>query len=126
MKRDMDLVREILIEMEKWPANQRDGDITLVGRTSEEIAYHLGLMHEAGLIKAVDASSHDGEAWLPLKILWDGHEFLDAARSDTVWAKAKARVISATGTLTLEALKMALSAIMKEAVSAALGSNMRA
>ncbi len=91
MKRDMDLVRAILIEMEKWTPGQDGGEIEVQGRTPEEITYHLGLMHEAGLIKAINASSHDGEAWLPLKILWDGHEFLDAARSDTVWAKAKQR-----------------------------------
>jgi hypothetical protein len=74
-------------------------------------------MNQAGLIKALDASSFEGEEWIPVKILWEGHEFLDAARSDTVWAKAKERVISTTGTLTLEALKAALSFVMKQAIA---------
>jgi len=117
MKRDMDLVRDILIEMEKWTADQRGGEIEIEGRAPEEITYHLGLMHQAGLIKALDASSFDGEAWIPAKILWDGHEFLDAARSDTVWANAKQRALSTAGTLTIEAMKAALQWAIRQAVS---------
>jgi hypothetical protein len=117
MKRDMDLVREILIEMEKRPASTPNTPITLTGHTADEITYHLGLMHEAGLIHAIDASSLDGEAWLPVNILWDGHEFLDAARSDTVWKKAKETVLKNTGALTIDALKVALSMAMKHAIT---------
>lgn len=116
MKRDMDLVRDILLEMEKWRTNAANREITIPGHTPDEITYHLGLMREAGLIKAIDATSHDGVAWLPVKLLWDGHEFLDAARSDTMWNKAKETVIKNTGTLTLEALKTALAMLMKHAV----------
>jgi hypothetical protein len=117
MKRDMDLVRSILIEMEKWTPDQRGGEIKVQGHTPEEITYHLGLMHEAELIEASEASNLDGEAWLPIKIRWDGHEFLDAARSDTVWTKAKQRAMSTAGTLTLEAMKAALPWVIRQAVS---------
>ena len=68
MKRDMDVVRDILIEMEKWGADQRGGEINVEGCTPEEITYHLGLMDQAGLIKALNASSFDGEAWIPVTI----------------------------------------------------------
>jgi hypothetical protein len=118
MKRDMDLVREILLEMETWNVDQRDREIVIKGHTPEEITYHLGLMHQAGLIKAADASSRDGEAWLPVDILWDGHEFLEASRNETIWAKAKQKALTTTGTLTLEALKVALSLLIKQAVMA--------
>ncbi len=115
MKRDMDLIREILIEMEKWPADARP-EIKIAGRSPEEITHHLGLMADAGLIHAVNASSHDGEDWIPIKINWEGYEFLDAARSDTLWNKAKETVITKTGTLTLEAVKVALGMLMKQAL----------
>lgn len=120
MKRDMDLVRDILVEMEKWPANHTSGGITIEGRTQDEITHHLGLMHGAGLIEAIDASSHDGEAWIPVKILWDGHEFLDAARSDTVWSKAKQRAMSTAGTMTLEAMKAALAYVTKQLITGSI------
>lgn len=117
MKRDMDLVREILIQMEDWPNAGESRDVKLPGRTSEEISYHLGLMSGAGLIEAVDASSDDGPAWLPLGLSWEGHEFLDAARSDAVWSKAKDLALTTTGTLTVEALKAALSAVIRSLVT---------
>jgi Hypothetical protein (DUF2513) len=74
-------------------------------------------MAEAGLINAVDASRMDGEAWLPIKIRGEGYEFLDTARSDTMWNKAKETVITKTRTLTLEALKTALGMLMRQALT---------
>jgi len=116
MKRNMELVREILIEMEKWPADSA-GEIQIAGRAPEEITYHLGLMADRGLINAIDASSNGGSAWLPQGITWEGHEFLDAARSNTVWERAKKHVLSTTGTLTIEGLKAAFPLIIRQMVS---------
>ncbi len=45
-----------------------------------------------------------------------GYEFLDAARNDTLWAKAKEIVIKKTGTLTVEGVKIALSTLIKHAM----------
>jgi hypothetical protein len=41
-------------------------------------------------------------------LTYAGHEFLDSARSDTVWNKAKEKLLSTSGTITLEALKVLL------------------
>jgi hypothetical protein len=117
MKRDMDLVRQILLEMEKWPANQRDGRIKIAGHAEAEIMHHLGLLYESGLIHAMDASSMDGEAWLPQKITWEGYEFLEDARSDTMWARAKQHALNTAGTLSLEAVKAALSVVVRQAIT---------
>lgn len=116
MKRDMDLVRAILIEMEKWPAGQRHGEIILDGRSDEEVTAHLGMMVEAGLIEAIDASSNDGEAWIPQRITWEGYEFLDSARSDTIWSIAKQQAISTAGALTFESMKVALKWAVGQAI----------
>lgn len=118
MKRDMDLVRSILIEMEKWTPQQRGSEIHIEGYTPEQITYHIGLMNEAGLLKAADANSFDGEAWIAIKILWDGHEFLDAARSDTVWNNAKQHALSTAGVITIEALKAALPWAVRQLMGA--------
>lgn len=53
MKRDMDLIRAILIEVEKLPFDAGFHDISVSGYSEEEIAYHVRLAHEAGLIEAV-------------------------------------------------------------------------
>ena len=114
MKRDMDLVRSIMIEVEKNPDPLAWADVQVPGHTSQEIAYHVMLLYEKGLIDANDCSSNDGMDWKAKRLTFDGHEFLDAARSDTVWHKAKERVLSTTGTLTLEGLKMALPLVIRQ------------
>jgi hypothetical protein len=48
------------------------------------------------------------------RLTYEGHELLDAARSDT---KAKATVMKNAGTLTLEALKATLAILMKHAAT---------
>ena len=58
------------------------------------------------MIEAVDLSTMGGICWKPKRLTYAGHQFLDAARSDTVWQKAKSLVAKSTGTLTLEGLKL--------------------
>jgi hypothetical protein len=39
----------------------------------------LPLLHEAGLIEAIDLGSHDGVYWRPKHLTYAGNEFLAAA-----------------------------------------------
>lgn len=93
MRLNADLVREILRGIEEFPSYGRLIDLSIEDHSDDEITYHVMLLNEAGLIEALDLSSHDGICWKPTRLTYSGHEFLDAARSDTVWAKAKAVVL---------------------------------
>jgi hypothetical protein len=117
MKRDMDLVRAVLMEIEKAPFDGGFLDVTVPGHSDEKLSYHILLMHEAGLIEAIDLSTMDGMCWKPKRLTCEGHEFLDAARNETFWAKAKDKVTTSTGTLTIEGLKIALNALIKHALT---------
>ena len=112
MKRDMELIRAILIKVEKLPYDAGFHDISVEGYSEEEINYYVLLAHEAGLIDAADLTTMDGVCWKPKRLTYQGHEFLDSARSDTVWNKAKEKLLTTTGTITLEALKVVLPQIM--------------
>jgi hypothetical protein len=113
MKRDLELVREILLWMESLPegsaANQEP---EIPERTEEEIGFHAHLMEQAGLITAADIGGAFAMTPLamPLSITWKGYEFLDASRDSGLWEKAKKNVIGpAAGvsfTVLLEWLKM--------------------
>ena len=46
------------------------------------------LLDEAGLIEAIDLSSRNGPAWLPQRLTWAGHEFIEASRDESRWHKA--------------------------------------
>jgi hypothetical protein len=86
MKRDMDLIRAILLEVEK-STSPGGCQIKVPGHSPEELYYNAQLAQEAGLIEAsfLDNSS----AFHVLRLTYAGHEFLDAARNDTLWVKAK-------------------------------------
>jgi hypothetical protein len=108
MKRDMDLIRSILLEIEKLPPTDEISELLIEGTDADEINYHLKLLHQAGLIEAVNASSMDGDAWIIRSLTWNGHEFLEASRNQTLWNKTKALVMEKGGGLSFEVLKQAL------------------
>jgi len=89
MKRDMDLIREMLLEIEANPDPMDGPSLDIGGRSRDEISYHVMLMHQAGLIDAWDCSSVDEICWYPKDLTWEGHEFLEAARDPARWQKAK-------------------------------------
>ena len=120
MQRNMDLIREILLVIEESDETPL-GWITfsLPGRSNNEISYHVKLLYEAGLIEAIDASSMgpDGFDWKAKSLTWHGHEFLDAARDNTIWAKVKAKVAAAVGTTSVEVMLE----LLKQQAKGALG-----
>ena len=97
MRRDMNLVRDILLKLEDHADPLDWAEIAIEGRSELEISYHIMLMDEAGLITATDCSSNDGLAWEAKSLTWHGHEFLDAARNPTVWKKSLDLVGGAMG-----------------------------
>jgi hypothetical protein len=85
VKRDLDLIRTILIAVESGDPKAE------LPCTQEEFAYHAALLKDAGLIEGAVALDNKGQprAAHITRLTWTGHEFLDAARNDTVWNAAK-------------------------------------
>lgn len=93
MKRDMDLIRELLLAIEDHPT-LADGSQVLIVDTADklgfqdrslaEIHYHLEMLIKKGLV--------EGEINL-LQIVsgltWDGHDFLDTIRDPDIWRQTK-------------------------------------
>lgn len=116
MKRDMDLARKILIALEEREVVHPFLRLEVQGFASALVSHHVWLLNQAGLIEANNASTADGDEWFPVCLTWEGHEFLDAARNDTTWNKAKALVLAKAGGLSFEALQFALTEIIKKAL----------
>lgn len=112
MKRDMDLVRQILMAAESQEGGYASENPAIDGYTEDQIGYHVHLMEQAGLVEATDTSEMDSASpsAILLSIKWNGHEFLDAAKSNTVWAQAKEKAKSVGGSLTLDLMKELLVA----------------
>jgi hypothetical protein len=85
MRFDPDLAVAILRELEA--RDDADGsepiDLAIPGRSGREVAYHVALLAEAGLLLAVEelATTPDGLARIlrPTRLTWNGHEALAEA-----------------------------------------------
>jgi hypothetical protein len=108
MKRDVDLIRQLLLDIERHGA-----DCTvdaLCKGTSHEIddrtRYHLRLCIDAGLAKEIDRT---GAGPPCVRLTNAGHEFLDICRGDDRWQAAKWIVHQQTGGLSLAVLRAVLT-----------------
>jgi len=120
MKRDMDLIRLILLEVEKHPYGPAGIELTIEGFTSNEVHYHVMLLSQAGLIEATDhAVGGQPTEWYPTTLTWEGHEFLEASKDEGRWNKAKAITKEKVGGTVFEVFK---SVLVEMAKNAALGS----
>jgi Hypothetical protein (DUF2513) len=96
MKRDMDFVREILLQIESRP--DLDGihwieldESDFPGHTNEEIAYHIQLLVEAGLVEGT-SPTYESPSVPISRLTWPGHEFLDNIKDKGVWESVKKRI----------------------------------
>ena len=117
MKRDMDLARAILFEIEKVPYDMDTHEITIDGYSKQEVNYHIILLNEAGLIEALNYSSFSGSAWQPKRLTWKGHEFLDASRDETIWNKAKDTIKGKGLSLSFDLIYKALIRILSTEIN---------
>ena len=101
MKRDMDLIRLLLLEQE-----QGEPPAGLSEYPQDVQAYHAALLVEAGLVVGIVDEGPSGEvaATIVNRLTWAGHDFLDAARSDTTWNKVKGKVVKSGLSLTFSTL----------------------
>ena len=118
MKRDLDLVRKIVLAVEDLSTGTVLDEIEIEGYTREQIGYHCYLAIDAGLAKGVDVQtlSDTSPNWLILQLTSEGHDFADAARNETTWNKAKGIVTEKGGGATLEIVKQVLIGLIKHSL----------
>lgn len=124
MKRDLDLVRSILIYVEKAEGEVDAEDLVTDDWPFEIVAYHVRLMAHHGLVDlSDDVRDMNGET-LSLAVsglTWDGQDYLDAIRDPKVWSKVKKTVKEAVGSTTLEVVKQTGALVAMSMVKASLG-----
>ncbi|MDA9393077.1 hypothetical protein WN73_21395 [Bradyrhizobium sp. CCBAU 45394] len=96
MKRNMELIRKILLRLESL--QMRPNQIILVdgstdgmsepGESIQEINYQLKLLQEAGMFRHAGTNGLDDRIKFN-GLSWEGHDFLDSIRSESVWEKTK-------------------------------------
>ncbi len=118
MKRDMELVRKLLLHIEEEHVYDTiaSSDITIEGYSESQIGYHLHIMAAGGLIDAKEAPAFgDDMYYLEVEgITWYGHEFLDSVRDEGVWSGVKS-ALKPIGSASFEVIKnLAVALIAKQ------------
>ena len=121
MRRDLDLIRDLMLKLESMPRTPGmvdellagDGEMIIEGYSPAEIDYHLNLINEAGFLKTMGSM-------LSGNILFDrlslaGHDFVDSVRSPEVWAKTK-QGAAAAGGFTVDLLKDLAKGFIKKQI----------
>jgi hypothetical protein len=114
MKRDMDLVRKILLAVEDDAHNEEMELFVIDGYDDETVTEHVRLLAGAGFVEAMNLGTMDGAEWRPTRLTWSGHDFLEAARNDSIWFKAKSKILEQGIGLSIEVLKAMLLSVAKE------------
>lgn len=121
MKRDMDLARKILLELEDKPFDLGWVELEIPNSSDDVLSYHVMLLAQAGLLEAQDVSNMTARNWKPKWLTWQGHEFLEAARDETRWNQAKALMKEKTGGAVFEVLRDTLISLAKKGILGATG-----
>jgi|SRR6185312_4747652 len=124
MKRDWDMIREILTKLEDLPDTDTAIQLSDFPESRAfEYSYHVELLIEAGLVEGqVSKYLGGGPAYfLAQRLTWIGHEFLDAVRSDTVWSRTKKTFASKGIDMTFDLVKSVASEIAVAVIRGATG-----
>lgn len=113
MKRDLDLVRAIMVVIENHEEERMDQvevsrdlheqfpNLSVVGNS---LVAHVRMMEEAGLVEAKIIAAMDASTFLNLRLTWEGQEFLANARDEKVWGIVKEKY----GEVSFAIIKVAL------------------
>ena len=127
MKREPDIVREVLLKVEEAESGQSVSMADFENETRHQlVAYHVHLLHESGYIEAAMIPDYMGgqNHWAAFSInrmTMDGHDLLDAIRSEGVWSRTKEAIVSAGGVFTMESLKAVATGIAAKLLKEAAG-----
>ena len=114
MKRDFNLIRALLLEIERSEEMVFTTELQIEGYDSAQIAYHAALLADAGLIVGGDSSTTAGPRFNIERLTFEGHDFLDAIRAPSVWRKTRDRIAQAGGGFVLTVVKETAVAVLRE------------
>jgi len=123
MKRNMSLVREILLAIED---NEYPRKIT--GYSIDEIKYHAALLISAGLLDGnvqdtISNTSNIPSIVMPQDLTWEGHEFLSSIREENVWDTVKSEFKDASVETVIKVAKQLAEGYAKKKVEQILESD---
>jgi hypothetical protein len=108
MKRDMDLIRNILRAVESYddPYGIDSQTIAIEGYSEAQISGHIKMLLDGGLLeaKAESGGFQANDSYAGLNLTWDGQDFVSITKDDSLWKKAKETIVSSGVSFTVQSL----------------------
>lgn len=109
MKRDFDLLRNMLFRIEAQPSDAKITNSTFSDLCDDKavIALHIALLHENQMIIAVEiprTRQNYPDFWI-LRMTSAGYDYLDSVRNDSIWQKTQNTISKMCDTLPIEVTK---------------------
>ena len=113
MKLDKDLIRDILLAIEERETPNLPFKLSIPERTDVEVSYHVQILEEAGLLVALERTTMSSHGWLPIRLTYDGHEYIETIRDSEVWRHTK-EIAKTAGASTVKGLLEIGTAYVKQ------------
>jgi hypothetical protein len=124
MKRDLDLIREILLKVEAFEPTRLSEIQTLepecCSGTPPQNYYHINMLIEAGFIDEFGSRTLAGSIGIK-GLSMKGHDFLDSIREPSVWDATKEKLHKAGGWTLDLALAVAKEEIKRRLIGGSEG-----
>lgn len=92
MERDMDLVRKILLAVESNSSPAPIANLRIDGYSFDTVAWHCQLLYNHGFFDCFKANSTGNQRYYTFwvgNLTWEGAEYLDTIRDESLWGKIK-------------------------------------
>ena len=117
MKRDWDVIREVLLEVQDMsPSERADACYALPYRGGDVKAIHAFMLSDAGFLKGISGDDMEGRELLEPDLTWEGRDLLANIESKPIWTRVKARAAEEGLVMTFDAVKL----LAKQALSQVL------
>jgi hypothetical protein len=122
MKRDMEVIRKVLLAIEEQYVDVAIYNLKVDDLDMKIIAYHCKLLYDAEYISDYKAQFAENEiyAFGVGSLTWEGHEFLDQIRNDTIWDKTKETITKNGLPMVIDVVKDVATSVISEMTSAAI------
>jgi hypothetical protein len=112
MKRDMDLIRLLLLEIASNNDTYGIDSPVIDGYSEGQIAGHLKMLLDGGLIEVKNVAEEwqQEDLYGGINLTWDGQDFIDAAHPEPLWTKAKETLVTSGIGFTMQSLLVWLKA----------------
>ena len=115
MKRDLDLIKLILLEYEKLPPPPHGiMKIEVPNFSDDEVIYHQKLLMDDDYILGNSQMYLGGsQDFFPERLTNKGHDFLEKMKNETAWKKTKDTIIEVGGGFALDIVSALITATIK-------------